>query len=709
MDTDLKRNPEILSTLESRAKASKKGHEGDFIKALWAYYDHRQKNSGTHGSIYFQTNIELYTTLITTYTALCGHSPSEITTPEDFFHPSLTKALTELLGEEETTRLRHECEILMEFPYARGYYRPSYRSHNAGDYNSPYGIPLFLYAILRTVDFTTYGLPLEEMLSNNRVFGLDDRAALALRQGNQKIRAIIEEAILGDNSNVTLNRTIIAAIVKSGDSQAIDLLGKLLLAAKGQEGIRQAILETCDQGTLDSHIHFIKLILENDLCRFAAVIRAFDTWSGLSYGDQNQRTVEKCIALALKYLTGEVSIETAVNSPDTTEIYLALWAQACRDIHSATTHALGLLSAAEKYKRVVGWYFITYTANENFRHNLAVEHLHLRDLEELAWATSNLSATRIYASGRTAKDREKDAKSKTYPHKLYPKTAPERATLFAKLAEAAEFIGNKSREIKESVFPWHTQKLDAAAPCWAMLGLAAYDRCKELTEKLAEYLPLMDSYQRQAYYTLLLNPEVPAQRALLLEGLSDKGQYTRKDVLTRLSFYPLAEADITRLIKTLTSQSANLRTGIMSVLRQQDEALITPAIDNLLESRNKNQLIAGVELLDVFSAANPSLADKYASKTAALKEMESLPQDIIILLDKLGRQEDKTEINQSLYNPNSPDFNIKAREALRPDVPLVKDKALNKALKKLIIPDEKTVIALYERLTDVIIRNRDYE
>ena len=705
-NNELERNPAIISTLETRAKKSKKGKAGDFIKALWEYYIHCQPKN-THGYIYFHTNTESYNNLTAAYTALSNRPIHQISTPEEFINP-LTQALNDFLGPEETARIQQECVMQMEFPYAYSSYRPSYRSKNAADYKSAYGVSIFLNIILRTIDFMCYNRPLEEMLTHNRAHGLDDRAALALRQGDESMHAIITEAILGDNNNIALSRTIISAIVKSGDTQVLELLGKLLLAAKGQEGLRQSILETCDQGTLESHIYFIKLILENGLCRFSSVIRAFDTWSGLAYGDQNQKTVEKCMALALKYLENDSAIPEALNSPDTTDIYLALWAQSCRDVHSATNLAHKLLSSPEKYKRLVGWYFITHTANEDFRHSLATEYLHLRDPEELAWATANLSmnsSLSYYSNLRTAEEKEKEAREKTYPHNPYPNTAPEREVLFAKLAETAEYIGSKSREFKESVFPWCSQTLIARMPCWVMMGLAAYDRCPKLTLKIAQYLPLMESNQRPLYYTRLLNPEIPAERAILLEGMSDKSQYVRKDIVSRLSLYPLAEADITRLTKALTSQSATYRTNIMTVLKKQNENLIQPAIGSLLESRNNNQLIAGIELLDIYSTANPALKDKYASHIASLTKDENLPQDIVIQLERLQRQEEKTEASQALYNPASPDFDVEARKAMRPPVPQVKDKVL----KNQIIPNEKAVIALYERMADVLIQNKDYE
>lgn len=258
---------------------------------------------------------------------------------------------------------------------------------------------------------------------------------------------MIEEAILGDNSTVQMSHTIISGIVKSGDERALELLGKLLLAAKGQEGLRQAILETCDSGTLSSHIYFIRLILENGLCRFSSVVRAFDTWSGLGFGDQKQEVAEKCVSLALKYLSDKNAIDMGLNSNDTTEIYLALWSLCCRDIYGATESACRLLDSPEKYKRLVGWYFIMHTNGDSYRHNIAIKYLDVRDPEELAWICANLHMNREACFGgyHWEKDAGKTAKTKTY--KAYHTLGEKR---FHELYKNAMYITNSSSAHRRS-------------------------------------------------------------------------------------------------------------------------------------------------------------------------------------------------------------------------------------------------------------------
>ncbi|MCL2055352.1 MAG: DUF4132 domain-containing protein [Oscillospiraceae bacterium] len=687
-------NYEIVAEYGQRFDKMKKGDEKNFIGAL--FYRHKAQIPEEY-------------TYNDAFRKLCGHGAEACETLDDFFCKKLLKALTAFFGKEETMRIRAECELLMEFPYSASLYRPSYRSCRARDYAD-----IFFETIHNALQFISYGLTAEQAFLEFKHYyrALDNRAAILLRQGDKKIYEIVEEAIFGENSNVQLSHWLISAVVKSGESRALEMLGKLLLAAKGQEGVRQAIAEKCDQGTLSSHIYFIKLILENDLCRFSSVMRAFATWSGLAFDDVKQKVVEKCMSLALKYLSDDALVEEGVKSEDVTEIYLALWARSCRDIYRATDAACEILGKKEKYRRLAGWYFITHANGDIFRHKLAAQNLHVQDPEELAWICRNIyvnSDIPQYYYYRYDKEREEEARGKLYPSSVYPEKFNERAALFEKIAEKVTFIGNKSTKFKESVFPWYSIELSSKNLCGCLLGLAAYDRSEVLTERLYELVSYMDSDMRQSLY-LFVNPEIPKQRAMLLKALSDKSLTVKNMVTARLGFYSLTKRDVAELTSAMTTTSANFRKNIMSLLQKQELSVIRPALDTLLSSKNKNQLIAGAELLDIFTPEAPALREEYNSLINAALENEATGQDVKILLEKIisadSQKDEYTEENgYGLFEPKSDTFNVEVWKNKRPAVKILSDKELRAA----IVPNEKELFALFGRVADVFIKNADYE
>jgi len=62
----------------------------------------------------------------------------------------------------------------------------------------------------------------------------------------------------------------------------LELTGKLLLAAKLQEGVRQEICENMDRGLQENFEYMFKIIYDNNLIRFSSVKRALGTWTGLT-------------------------------------------------------------------------------------------------------------------------------------------------------------------------------------------------------------------------------------------------------------------------------------------------------------------------------------------------------------------------------------------------------------------------------------------
>jgi len=73
--------------------------------------------------------------------------------------------------------------------------------------------------------------------------------------------------------------------------------------------------------------------------------------------------------------------------------------------------------------------------------------------------------------------------------------------------------------------------------------------------------------------------------------------------------------------------------------------------------------------------------------------------------DKASASEYSRENGYGLYNPNEEVFDIAFWAVRRPDVKQLSDSELN----ALIVPDEKEVISLYERISDAFISYKDFK
>ena len=71
--------------------------------------------------------------------------------------------------------------------------------------------------------------------------------SLLLDENNEKAIAYVRDAILGDNQQASVSYHLVRAVLRSNNWEAKKLLGDLLLAARLQEGLRQAVVENIDE------------------------------------------------------------------------------------------------------------------------------------------------------------------------------------------------------------------------------------------------------------------------------------------------------------------------------------------------------------------------------------------------------------------------------------------------------------------------------
>lgn len=681
------------------AAAMSWGRKGSFIAEIWKCYKEIAKVSYEYrwGSGAFEN-------LHKAYAALCGMRAVEAGTFDEFWNRKFHGALIRLFGREQTSALRDICAMLFASPFTHSIYRPSYRSCRTGDYAAK-----FFLAIVQEINYLCYDMSLADMMRRGGmdINGFENRLALALRRGDKEIANLVKEAVLGESGEMKLSNSIINGIIISGAPEQLALLGQLLLAAKGQEGIRQAILENADCGSVQSQAYFIKLVIDHNLVRFSAVIRAFGTWTGLAYDNAKPAVIDKCMKLGLKYLSDGTKFDEGIHSTDTLENYMALWASACQDICRAEAQAIKLVDAPEKYRRLVGWYFLYSTTYSRITHEVAMRHIDVRDPEELAWICCCL-----YHQGGAVHVRwqwEQRDKKHTYPDPNLPSDKAVRKDQFDKLCMALDFIGNKKSKFEGSIFPWMSVQLEAKDVAGCLIGLAGYDCDPDMIQRLAAYIPVMDVDIRRAFYLNLLNPGIANQRSLLLLGLSDKSSTVKNDIVKLLEKKSLHPSDITYFAEMLSTTSAGLRKAIMSLLHKQKESLIRPAIDALINSSNDKQLLAGIELLDIFGEKDSKLLSEYQVKIAELCGRANLPRDAAVILERFDTDVNTVEYTPEngfgLFDPAAPDFDKVLWETKRPSVKIYS----KNELKKLLFPNEDELSKVVVALQEILIRNKGLE
>ena len=688
-------NKKKQEAMERRAEKS-----GGLTKALWDYASY------PYGG-------DRWRTLEAELTRLYGKPLQELTTVEEFWNSGLKRAVAALTDRRFSQDMEDITRMRMEGQFSSSMWRRSYRSSDFG-----YHAVRAVSDLAGCLHLETYDQDVKELLTcaHDWVRGFDMRLALELRRGNEEICAMVWDAMAGENTQVLLSTPIIRAVIISGRQELVDQLLKLLLAARLQEGLRQQILENADAGSVQTLTRILKLCIDEDLFRYSSVARAFDTWTGLGFGDADVRTVKKCAALAYECLTDAGARSRYLDSSNTLEAYFALWGMGCMEVADTDRTVRLLLDDGEKYRRILGWLFVNRTDSSRYKMRLAGEYLNERDEETLAWIVGCLSVS--YSVLNTWGYRKETFTPEKNPD--FPEEKEKRRRLFYELKDVAAFIGNKNRAFTGNPFAFTSVTLENTPVISCMMSLAGYDLDGEMTQELAGLRSFMDVQQRQAFYQNLLQPQKKADhRALLREALQDRSVQVKERAVQRLSECRLIGEDLEALADSLRSRSSGLRKAVLSVLEKQEPRTLTAVIEKMLSGGEEYQIQAAVELLLGSSESHPELVQAQSEALERLKGA-SLSTQTRILFDRLAAGEKKEEEAWTqengfgLYDPKALADAAARLEAREREEEEKKEQGTAGRLLSIrqlsgLFPSKEEYLSLLSRMNGVFIRYADYE
>ena len=77
-----------------------------------------------------------------------------------------------------------------------------------------------------------------------------------------------------------MGRHVTRGLLDASRPDGWQFIENMLLAAQREEGLRQVILETVDEAHPQAFRRMLRLIIDQNLARFSATVRAFDVWLG---------------------------------------------------------------------------------------------------------------------------------------------------------------------------------------------------------------------------------------------------------------------------------------------------------------------------------------------------------------------------------------------------------------------------------------------
>lgn len=431
--------------------------------------------------------------------------------------------------------------------------------------------------------------------------------AAEIDKGNEGLIEYIERQIFDDGGK--LSYYLIHGIMLSKSTRLYEALGKLLLAARLQEGLRQSICELMDSGRHEAFMYFYELLIKNDLFRFSSVIRAGAVWTGLIADeyDKIDRISKKLFELCYTNLTDEAARQEALKSEDAMEIYLALWSIGAKDGRESALAARDLFNSGSAHQRLVAAYYLLAMVSYDEFFVEAVKK-HNDELPLMAIIMDKLrlySGSAIFRATGSTYDYYKDKTRKDYPVIKRTYATPERflgdpaeyALLYDRLYELYERLPKKKTDFSPCVFPWNSARLEKGAPLVVMAYIASILHSNELGDKVLSHLSDIGVHRGAVLELLAAEPETPFQRETVISMVTSPDHETRVVAFHILNTMEISNDEYRELENHLRLKNADMRNTLLSFLYDLGGQDMEDMIKRLLADKGEEKRLGALSLI----------------------------------------------------------------------------------------------------------------
>jgi hypothetical protein len=433
--------------------------------------------------------------------------------------------------------------------------------------------------------------PRQHWAFGQRVIG--DLLAAAIDLGgpaaDETLAALLEVGN-GEHPTGIMGRHVIVALLGAARPEGWEFTGRLLLAAQRQEGLRQSILESADEGHPAAFDRILAVVLDNRLLRFAAAVRAAGVWLGFGADVTQIPLVEQRVRALAAYRSDQAQRAAALASADPWDVYVALCAGGMRDVTATIGEARALVTLPAADLRAAAVRYAAATA--------------LTSGQELVTAAVDDPDIGVAALAAS----------------LLNRNSLDRPGTFDALVRLASRIPGVTREVPGLGVEQAPVTISRTATA-GLLVRAAGDR--PLAD-LLPWLPVMDSGARASVARLIAGTgraeagahgvsghaaaaySLPAEfRPVVIGLLTDRSPHVRGIAIEALTKASLDPADAPAIEALLTRAASDLRRGALTMLASLPPAAARDCAGRLAASKDKRQREAAAELLRVLGPGVP--------------------------------------------------------------------------------------------------------
>lgn len=642
-------------------------------------------------------------------------------TLSDIYRSELSGLVKACVPEGKTEEFYYALDQLNQFQMTAGWFRRSVRGNSYRPFICQSVQLLRAYALL---DF--YGGKLADVLTGrvgaelydharNERFSFGGILAAQIDRGDPEAVRAVKDILLGETNTLMLSHELIRGIVMSKSRELYELLGQFLLAARLQEGARQAVCETMDAGRPEAFLYLFRVIEEHGLVRYSSVKRAVSTWIGIFDEKSVDRITEKLMRLMGRCLTDEEFCREQLAAEDSIAISCGLWAKGFYDAELGIQAVMELIRNGTRHQKMTASYF-----NRSLQYGLlkqkAAKEVIISDPEDLELVACflpgfmdggqdcfyKLIKDQDSGFGYAARDEMVRRPDRLAVTDMFEQEEEARQ-IYGLLREILHRLPKKGLDLNPCIFPWYRVTMTPSDVAFCMCVIAWMLQDEAYLDEAAGLIPILgvgDMYggisRAVAAKVLLYRPATRERKQVLFELLHNAEEYTAKAAYLLADDMELTAEDYLEIEKNLKYKKG--RTGVLALLRKQGPAAVRESIGRLLMTDSEECRMGA---LDLSLWVKKEWPEQFAEVGSLLQTLtEPTGRERVLLEELLGTESEAQDIlnlpGYGLYTPG--------KDWILPPVTVDEKQAA-----RLFTFGDDACIRVLKRLDDLIEENKERE
>ncbi|MBQ3915894.1 MAG: hypothetical protein II690_04825, partial [Ruminococcus sp.] len=524
--------------------------------------------------------------------------------PSDFFREECGWLFGTIICDCHKDAFLYQVDNCLKYPYTRGWLRRPFRSENSDDYIEHIKdvvSEFYCQYIPKTPgDYLSGNLTPDEQNYFDCHKGLSEfcpfQLAYDIDMGNETVIAAVKDSLMS-GSTTDFSYEIIRAVFKSSNRELYKAAGDLLLAAKLQEGVRQAICENCDEGVLDAFVYILSVMNDNDLIRYSSVKRAVGTWTGILSSDSKEleRISGKELKLIVDCLSDEKFREECIASDDAMKLFTGLWSLACVNTQTCQKCIMDIVAENNQHRTLVAAFFARELGFQAHKLGvqLAIKCSEMTDV--MAVIVPSISTTGSYDVKCVQNGEGEEMVSDYYGSR------EDANAMYDALMGLYKSVPKKSIDFNPCVFPWNEEKLTKSDIIKAMCLIAGTTGDDEKIDFVCTRLADIDisnyGTRREELKLLLTDPRTEVQMNALISECADKESYTRCAAFAIAEKLPLKPEHFLMFEDMLRYKTAEIRSKVIGILMKLEPEQLCQCIQRLVTDKKEEKRTAGLDIM----------------------------------------------------------------------------------------------------------------